>query len=476
MFDEHNYPRFRTSPENTPPGVVRREKYHQDFMNNPEKSDEEKEEEEARYARDKNRHILNQDEIIPPTPLFKRDQVKPLRKNFNSDKAYDFAMNKWIRWADNAVKGLEVQDTKRYEDYIKRTFGSKYLKFWKANRTSEGRFIMNRKLFKLRLRELEVLRGHGTIGHKDGEDKDQATPDHLKKLYGNEQGALDAKIKEFGLKNLVPNKYNTEKLNNYYKWATLNVLYPAYKIAMEEKESSPEKIMDEKDYMEPIGVRHQKPEETIKPTRVIKSRETGRVSGKPQPSPDPKKPTEIEVLKDGGAKCQSCKEFFYGPDLHYVEEPISHEKKYYCKACKDHIIQIYKDQGYKNISHGTVNSLIKIAFDISHANPKYKMTAEEEKAALKYASNLFKRPPNHPKSGAEELATKLRLTPASQNVPTAKQFENSEEANWWNSVNSMLGYDGNEKHSDGLTKVPEAIEASAGQVGFAPQGRIGWFQ
>ena len=54
--------------------------------------------------------------------------------------------------------------------------------------------------------------------------------------------------------------------------------------------------------------------------------------------------------------------------------------------------------------------------------------------------------------------------------------QTKEEVNWWNSIHSMLGHDSNEKHSDGLTNLPEVIKPSAGQVGFAPQGRIGWFQ
>jgi hypothetical protein len=441
-------------------------KRHQDILNDPERSDEEKEEEKAKYARELE-EIKTQLADMNAEPLLKSDKVKPRRKDFDSNYAFQNALRKWSDHQELKTKEVNKEtEDKFYKDYAS-TYGDTHAADYRANRTSPGGFLMNRKLFKIRLRQLEVLRGHGMIGHKDGEDKDQVTPDHLKKLYGNEQGALDAKIKEFGLKNLVPNQYNTEKLNNYYKWATLNVLYPAYKIAMEEKESSSETIMDEKDYMEPIDVRHQKPEETTKSTRRIKSREVSLAKGRPQPSPDPKMPTEIEVLKDSGAKCQTCKEFHYGPDLHYVEEPISHEKKYYCKACKDHIIEIYKDLGYENISHGTVNSLVKNAFDISHKNPK---------DARKYDSKYFNRPPNYPKSRGEELATKLRLTPASQNVPDAKQVENSEESNWWNSVNSMLGYDGNEKHSDGLTNLPEVIKPSAGQVGFAPQGRIGWFQ
>lgn len=48
-----------------------------------------------------------------------------------------------------------------------------------------------------------------------------------------------------------------------------------------------------------------------------------------------------------------------------------------------------------------------------------------------------------------------------------------EDADWWNSVKTMMGSNPDQKFDDGWTQYHDPLDPLPGEVGFAPQGRIG---
>ena len=150
---------------------------------------------------------------------------------------------------------------------------------------------------------------------------------------------------------------------------------------------------------------------------------------------------KIAVLERTIRKCYVCNEKHYKTDMLEVR-PDGQPVRYVCPDCQKANRRATHDPtvGYSPFNARSVD------VDITHEKP-----------------NIT------PKTKTK-TKTKTSLTDKFLNKSS------NEEVNWWNSIHSMLGHDSNEKHSDGLTNLPEVIKPSAGQVGFAPQGRIGWFQ
>ena len=159
---------------------------------------------------------------------------------------------------------------------------------------------------------------------------------------------------------------------------------------------------------------------------------------------------KIAALERTTKKCYNCNKKEYMIDMLTVR-PHGQPARYICPSCQ-------KDNKKWGVSNSTTglpfNTRPKDGVSITHENP------------IKTNTNTNTKPMTN--KTKTSLINKLKLD---------KLFNpTTEEVNWWNSIHSMLGHDSNEKHSDGLTNLPEVIKPSAGQVGFAPQGRIGWFQ
>ena len=201
---------------------------------------------------------------------------------------------------------------------------------------------------------------------------------------------------------------------------------------------------------------HNPPAETIR----LYSRSGGASSGRVQnfgPNKGKNQSTDttankyrdkIAALERTIKKCYNCNEKHYKIDMLTVR-PDGQPARYICPSCQ----KVNKEMGLPNSATGLpFNTRPKDGVSITHENP------------IMTNTNTNTKPMTN--------KTKTSLT----NKIDKLFNQTTEEVNWWNSIHSMLGHDSNEKHSDGLTNLPEVIKPSAGQVGFAPQGRIGWFQ
>ena len=152
---------------------------------------------------------------------------------------------------------------------------------------------------------------------------------------------------------------------------------------------------------------------------------------------------KIAALERTIRKCYVCNKKQYKIDMLEVR-PDGQPVRYVCPDCQEKNKRATHDPtvGYSPFNTRSVD--VDPAVDITHEKPNI----------------------------TPKTKTKTSITDKFDKILN----QTKEEVNWWNSIHSMLGHDSNEKHSDGLTNLPEVIKPSAGQVGFAPQGRIGWFQ
>ena len=157
--------------------------------------------------------------------------------------------------------------------------------------------------------------------------------------------------------------------------------------------------------------------------------------GIPQPSYDPKKINALRMLT-----CDGCGKKEYVMDMKFIKEDGS-LVGVFCPACMKHTLDGF-EKTHAIVQHG----------------PAEKLRQDELKHILPHSME---------KEGGMGIIKKKK--------PLRSKYLSNEEAAWWTSVNSMLGSE-SETYSDGISSVPTPTEPQAGEVGFAPQGRIGWFQ
>ena len=167
--------------------------------------------------------------------------------------------------------------------------------------------------------------------------------------------------------------------------------------------------------------------------------------------------------------CDDCQEKEYALDMKYIKDEHNNIVGVFCPKCLGkNIMKIRKDA---SIKVGPASKLRSQDF-------KHELPHAYQSPAKEYGPMARKKLGLDPKYIGTDRDKPVF---SSGNISLAKRLKDrdedmsNEETAWWNSVNSMLGYE-NEKNSDGISELPAPTEPKAGEVGFAPQGRIGWFQ
>ena len=403
---------------------------------------------------DEERNKPSKEEIAKMSKKFRKIQM-------NKDKAQKKYADKLSQDWQKSIDIMEPEARKEYEtwakqykkDYanklmLKGQDDSSYKAYWAQVKKEDkplGWYALKR-VYDIRRDELGVLRGRKLSRGKNGAE--------------NEVSILRSK-----------------DLNN--KIIYLHDLYNAY---IEENPGKVEDPMKLSDYMDlpKIATGSYKP--SGETAEVNPDGEDSFDGNKGRSGSDDGAGTEyrqkIAALENTELECDGCNKNEFASDMFAVQDPSGKQPTYnFCPACYEmwktkYDLRMLDGKKLKPLDHGPIRDMFK------RTDPSTKWTipthgpfsgssdkdkSGENQYALQRKQDLSHRKPS-------DFAAKYAAQYA------ANKNETTEEVNWWNSIHSMLGHDSNEKHSDGLTNVPEVIKPSAGQVGFAPQGRIGWFQ